>query len=59
MPATGAETLMRSSNTLIHQLYAPPPLRPVTPNRFLSTKSRVSKKSNARMQFHASTEDDE
>ena len=42
MPATGTATLMRSSSAAIHQLYAPPPQRPVTPSFVASTSGRVS-----------------
>ena len=42
-PAVGALALMRSSMAVIHQEYAPPPLRPVTPKRALSTSGRVSR----------------
>ena len=41
MPATGAATLIRSSSAATHQLYAPPPDRPVMPKRFVSTSGRV------------------
>ena len=43
IPATGTATLIRSSIAAIHQLYAPPPLRPVTPMRSGSTSGRVCK----------------